>query len=245
MSTLKGSDDCTDTILDFIAGGVPGNMIGESKGNYNAVIGNANATIDLSILTLEQIHAIGRQRRNAGMPSTAMGRYQFLDATLRALEKSFQIDPDTTLFTPVLQDRLAVALLVGRGYPQWWRGAMTDREFAHNLSMEWASLPDPENDPDPTKADDEKSHYDGDSAGNHASTKLSAVYAMLQRAKALKGTAGSVPVAEPAPLPVGDNALDYAMQSVLALGGFYKGRIDGDWGPRSAAALREFEESRR
>ena len=66
-------------------------------------------------------------------------------------------------FTPVLQDHLGLALLVGRDYPKWWTGAITDRQFAHNISLEWASLPDPEN--------GGKSHYDG-VGPNHASTTL-------------------------------------------------------------------------
>jgi conjugal transfer mating pair stabilization protein TraG len=173
MSTL--TDKCTDLILDFIAGGVQGNRIGESKGNYNAVIGNADATEDLSRYTIDQIIEMGLARKRAGEPSTAMGRYQFLTTTLQSLLGTTWTL--TTKFTPAVQDRLAVELLVRRGYSSWWRGQLTDHDFAHNLSMEWASLPDPEN--------DGKSHYDGDSAGNHASTTLDAVYAMLKHARTL------------------------------------------------------------
>lgn len=175
MSTLKGSDDCTDIVLDFIAGGVPGNPSGESSGNYNAVIGDANASDDLSQYSLADI--IGTVMEDAlsrGMPSTATGRYQIIKKTLENLISELHLDM-RTMFTPDLQDKLAVQLLVGRGYSHWWRGEITATTFAHNISCEWASLPDPRN--------GGRSHYDGDSAGNHASCSLTSVLAMLATAR--------------------------------------------------------------
>jgi muramidase (phage lysozyme) len=198
MSTYANTDPCTDLILDFIAGGVPGNPSGESFGNYNAVIGNARATDDLGRKTLDDIYTLMADLLVYGRPSTAVGRYQIIRKTLKNLQTSKGL-PGTALFTPKLQDSLAVSLLVGRGYPRWWDGKKTDEDFAHGLSCEWASLPDPLN--------DGKSHYDGDSAGNHAGTSLAAVYAMLRRARAAqKGDAKSRPqpaasVADPAPAP--------------------------------------------
>jgi len=179
MSTYKGTDDCTDTILDFIAGGVPGNRTGESGGNYNAVIGLPRASDDLAQFDLSEIYALMADRLSAGMPSTATGRYQVLRRTLQGYAQRTRL-PASTLFTHELQDKIAVALLVGRGYRAWWRGDLSDEEFAHNLSCEWASLPDPDN--------GGRSHYDG-VAGNHASTTLPNVYAMLQRARTLKPAA--------------------------------------------------------
>jgi hypothetical protein len=92
---------------------------------------------------------------------------------MQSLQAHFAL-PDSTLLTPVLQDTFAVRLLVGRGYPAWWRRHLTDAEFAHNISCEWASLPDPDR--------DGASHYDGVGA-NHASTTLGHVYDMLVRAR--------------------------------------------------------------
>lgn len=176
MSTLKGTDGCTDIILDFIAGGVPDNPSGESGGNYNAVIGDAHASDDLGAMTLNDIYALMDERLADGMPSTAMGRYQIISRTMQALAGYFGLTLEEK-FTPALQDKLAVRLLVGRGYPGWWRGGITDREFANHISMEWASLPDP--------ARNGRSHYDG-VGQNHASTSLDHVYAMLKRARAAK-----------------------------------------------------------
>lgn len=173
MSTFKGSDGCTDIILDFIAGGVPGNQIGESGGNYDAVIGEPHAHDDLARKPLSEIYRMMAHLLVLGRPSTAVGRYQIIRRTLRPLQAALRL-PDGELFTPALQDRLAVRLLVGRGYRTWWRGGMTNEEFAHGLSCEWASLPDPER--------DGRSHYDGVGA-NHASTTLAHVYSALERAR--------------------------------------------------------------
>lgn len=202
MSVLyAGTDPCTDQILDFIAGGVPGNRWGESGGNYNAVIGDARASDDLSLYTLSGIYALQDSLVARGRPSTAIGRYQFLKGTLRELQEQRGL-PNSARFTPGLQDMLALDLLIRRGYRRWWRGEITDREFAHNLSLEWASLPDPENDPNPNIADDELSHYAGDRAGNSHSTTLSAVYAMLNAARAAMpaAAAGTPLTAEGGPM---------------------------------------------
>lgn len=185
MSTYKTSDPCTDIILDFIAGGVwgdkLGNPSGESDGNYNAFFGHPHHPAgDFSRLSFAEVYDFQRWMLLKDSRSTAIGRYQFLRATLRQLQAKHSF-ADTVLFTPEIQDMLAVDLLVGRGYKAWWRGALSDREFAHLLSCEWASLPDPEN--------HGKSHYDGDSAGNHASTTLVHVYDMLAQARAAKPAA--------------------------------------------------------
>lgn len=175
MSTFADSDGCTDIILDFIAGGVPGNPSGESLGNYNAIIGQARSRAELSRRTLLGIYGIQWQLVSQRRPSTAIGRYQILRGTLHGLQAQMRL-PDSERFTHALQDRLAVALLVRRGYSDWWRLEITDADFAHGLACEWASLPDPYN--------YGRSHYDGDVVGNHASTTLDAVYAMLRRARA-------------------------------------------------------------
>jgi conjugal transfer mating pair stabilization protein TraG len=168
MSTLKGTDPATDALLDFIA-------VHESGGNYNAVIGNARSSGDLSVLTITAIYSLQSTLLAKGRPSTAVGRYQIIRDTLRGLVASERLDASEH-FTPELQDRLAVALLVHRGYSDWWRGDMDDAAFAHQLSLEWASLPDPEN--------DGKSHYDG-IGPNHAGYSLSEVYSALDRVRSL------------------------------------------------------------
>lgn len=161
-------DAATRILIDFIS-------VDESNGNYNATIGHADATADLSKLTLTEIYALQDSFIKRGQPSTAIGRYQFLKHTLQGIAQQKRLPPNT-LFTPALQDEFAVQLLVGRGYSRWWVRKLSDTEFMHNLSMEWASLPDPYN--------GGRSHYDGDAAGNHAGRTLAQVSAMLRKASA-------------------------------------------------------------
>lgn len=181
MSSFAGNDDCTDIILDFIAGGLwgdrLGNPVGETDGNYNAYFGHVRSGYDFSTFSLDSIYAFQSAMLRSDPRSTALGRYQFLRRTLQTLQSKRGL-PGSTKFTPELQDKLAVDLLIGRGYPAWWRGALSDDEFAHGLAAEWASLPDPRN--------YGRSAYDGDSAGNHASTRLVNVRAMLAKARAAK-----------------------------------------------------------
>ena len=198
MSTYAGRDAATDQLVDFIAGGVPTNRGGESGGNYNAVIGDAGATEDLSQKTLAEIYALQDQLRAAGRPSSAIGRYQIIKSTLSGLQDKLKL-PDDTKFTPELQDRLAVELMVGRGYSSWWKGTMTDEDFAHGLSLEWASLPDP--------ANGGKSHYDG-VGPNHASTTLEAVYAALTAARAVIPGAAQPAPERPPSAPAGADDSD-------------------------------------
>lgn len=176
MSTYKGKDDCTDTILDFIRGGVPEHKSGEAGGNYNAYFGHSKSTVNLSTMSLDLIYVRQSVMLQHDPRSSAIGGYQFLRSTLKGLQKAKSL-PGSTLFTPELQDQFAVTLMIGRGYKAWWRGAMSDAEFAHGLASEWASLPDPEN--------GGKSKYDGDGV-NSTDTTLTTFYAMLRRAATLK-----------------------------------------------------------
>lgn len=188
MSTYANSDPCTDIILDFIAGGLwgdrLGNPIGESNGNYNAYFGHVTGPYDFATYTLDRVYGFQSQMLKNDPRSTALGRYQFLRRTLQMLQAKHAL-PGSTLFTPELQDRFGVDLLIGRGYPAWWTGRLTDPEFAHNLSLEWASLPDPRN--------YGKSAYDREPGSlNHASVPLDKlgpdndVYDMLSKARAVK-----------------------------------------------------------
>lgn len=174
MSTYKGKDDCTDTILDLISEQ-------ESRGNYNAVIGHVYGLpgIELSHLTIRQIYSVmdgllnGRYGKR--MPSTAVGRYQIIRRTFKNVAANLRLK-DTDKFTHELQDRMAVELLKGRGYQKWWLRKLTTIDFVHQLSCEWASLPDPYK--------GGKSHYEG-LAGNHAGMTLLHVYHTLDRARTL------------------------------------------------------------
>lgn len=151
-------------ILDLVGGH-------EAANNYNAVIGNTGSTQDLSKLTLNEVFSLQHQLVASGRESGAVGRYQFISSTLQNLVRDGGINPNTTLFTPQLQDQLALQLMKNRGYDQWKAGGLTDEQFAHNLSMEWASLPDP--------AAGGASHYQG-VGSNRAGTTLGRFYRTLR-----------------------------------------------------------------
>ena len=92
-------------LLDFIAGP-------ESAGNYNAFYGNSqNQSVNLTGMTLGQVQNFQSDlARRTG--SSAAGRYQIIQGTLRGLMHEHNLSPDT-LFTPELQDRMAISLMEG------------------------------------------------------------------------------------------------------------------------------------
>ena len=51
------------------------------------------------------------------------------------------IDPATFVFNKEGQDQIYQMLLVHRGLNDFLSGKISDEQFAHNLSMEWAALP--------------------------------------------------------------------------------------------------------
>lgn len=248
MTVLK-TDPCASIILDFIAGGVIGNFIGESKGNYNAYFANIDSSLDLSAKSFDEIYAFQRWMLSQDKRSTAIGRYQFLKSTLEGLQEEAQYT-GSILFTPETQDRLAIRLLEERGYSEWRMKKISDKQFAHNLSIIWASLPDPLN--------EGKSHYDGDKVGNSASTSLDNVYAMLKHARQaishppqpLPLPPLPVPLPVPLPEPPECNSLSIPVelltnsikvsQQLLQLAGYYRGDIDGDWRGQTQEAYEGF-----
>ena len=132
---------------------------------------------------------------------------------------------------------------------------MTDERFAHAISLEWASLPDPDN--------GGESRYD--SVGpNDAGTSLHDVFKMLERARAAR-TQQAAPSAGPTLAAVAPGGIGHLpegaaensprewikdIQTILRNAGFYtvdaRGRplqIDGDFGSGSKEALNDFLEA--
>jgi cell wall-associated NlpC family hydrolase len=91
-------------------------------------------------MSMREVMAWQREYVNNGSASSAAGRYQFLLGTLQSLVNTHNI-PLNAQFDKDMQDRLAVHLLEKRNLNGYLRGNISAREFAHNLSMEWASLP--------------------------------------------------------------------------------------------------------
>lgn len=87
----------------------------------------------------------------------AIGRYQFIPKTLRALVKRKGYAHETP-FSPQVQDQLALMLLKDAGITEFLSGTKTRRAFMKRLARIWAGLPLPTG----------KSYYQG-YAGNKAS----------------------------------------------------------------------------
>lgn len=116
-------------LLDVIARG-------ESSGNYNAYYGNpGNDSIIFTSMTVSEVMNWQRQA-----PNSAVGKYQIIDTTLPGLVDELDI-PDDRVFDEKLQDEFAIALLRRRGIQDYMEGRINREQFGHNLSQEWAALP--------------------------------------------------------------------------------------------------------
>ena len=104
-------------------------------------------------MTIAEIYAW--IKATPGQPH-AIGRYQFIPATLRRLVGIVGIDPQAR-FTPQVQDALADVLLAEAGYDDLRSGRIKRHAFMNNLAKIWAGLP----------TSTGKSHYHG-YAGNRA-----------------------------------------------------------------------------
>ncbi|SLN41985.1 hypothetical protein ROJ8625_02033 [Roseivivax jejudonensis] len=99
----------------------------------------------------------------------AIGRYQFIPATLRRLIRALDIDGDAR-FSPALQDRLADRLLAEAGLADALAGQISRRTFMRNLARIWAGLPLPSG----------RSYYHG-YAGNAATMSWTAFDSAMAR----------------------------------------------------------------
>ncbi len=70
----------------------------------------------------------------------AIGRYQFIPATLRRVAAKVGAKRGD-MFTPDLQDRLADVLLADAGFDKFLDGRISQRKFMNNLAGIWAGLP--------------------------------------------------------------------------------------------------------
>lgn len=157
-------DATANRILDFIS-------INESRGDYNSRFRDKKLILkpDLSDYSVGELLAAQQLARVAGARSTAVGKYQFIYKTLKALVAKLGTHP-TVKFTPEMQDTFAYELLRQRGYETWKAGGMTNKKFALNLAKEWASLPHP---------DTGRSVYAGDGL-NASHVSIQQVYKALE-----------------------------------------------------------------
>ena len=99
----------------------------------------------------------------------AIGRYQFIPPTLRRLVVQLGI-PESTRFSPDVQDRLADVLLEDAGLSAFLSGQLYQTEFMNNLAKIWAGLPNSSG----------RSHYHG-YAGNKATMTWLAFQAKMDQ----------------------------------------------------------------
>jgi hypothetical protein len=126
------------------ASGVEGkllNFIGkiEGRGDYNILVGGKSLP-ELTEMTVGQVLDYQSGMRSRGHESTAVGKYQIIQGTLQGLLKRGVVSPDDK-FNASTQDKLATALMQGRGLDQYKAGKIPADAFADSLAKEWASLP--------------------------------------------------------------------------------------------------------
>lgn len=96
----------------------------------------------ISTLTVGEVKKIQKEMVSNGAMSGAVGKYQFINKTLVGLQRKLGFK-DTDIFSPELQDKMALELLKRRGLDEFVSGRLSIEKFLLNLSKEWASLPDP------------------------------------------------------------------------------------------------------
>lgn len=129
------ADDKPWQLLNYI-----GDMESTAFGGYNNSYNNQ--AIALDTMTLGEVLEEQQARRKNGEASSAMGRYQIIHKTLKDLTDRNPKDmPLSRVMDKQTQDELAMILLRRRGLDKFQNGEMSEEDFGHQLSMEWASVP--------------------------------------------------------------------------------------------------------
>jgi hypothetical protein len=122
-----GKKPAPKSLLDIIGQG-------ESRGNYNALVGGGTA--NLTNMTVAEVQQLQKQMLKEGRASSAVGKYQMVSGTLAEQMKKAGLDPSTTKFDEKTQDLLAQQLVNQAGY-----GKKDPATVMRNLAGTWASLP--------------------------------------------------------------------------------------------------------
>ena len=148
----------------------------ESRSNYNAFFGNSsNNDIKFTEMTISEVLSWQDDFVKKGSASSAVGKYQILNTTLRDLIGKYNIDKNEK-FNSENQDKLVIYLLEKRGANKYVNKEITKSDFAKSLSQEWASLPIVKGD------NPERSYYDGDGL-NKALVKPTEVLGAISKIK--------------------------------------------------------------
>lgn len=121
-------------LLDFI-----GQL--EAPKGYDTIYGNNQIHLakPLTTMTVGQVLA-AQTTWTKSFGSSAAGRYQFMKATLQDMVDHGYVSP-SSVFTPEVQDGLAMRLLNRRGWTTFSNGRLGIATFGKQLAQEWASLP--------------------------------------------------------------------------------------------------------
>ena len=171
----------------------------EAPKGYGTIYGNNQGKLPkpLTSMTVDEVISLGPTWTRA-YRSSAAGRYQFMNATLKDLKKELGLR-GTQTFDANLQDRLAYHLLKRRGYESFMAGKLSVAQFGKLLAQEWASLPvlmDTQGGSRPVKRG--QSYYAGDGL-NKSLVRPEAVEAVIAEAKAASIIMPSPPDVEPIP----------------------------------------------
>ena len=118
----------------------------DRKRGYNETLAYRVYTggdVNLVGMTLQEIDALQtkmlKHPKNS-FNSSALGRYQIVRTTLRAIRKTLGLSA-SALFGAEMQDRCACYLLGLRGIDKYLAGRLAEDTLINNLAREWASLP--------------------------------------------------------------------------------------------------------
>ena len=131
---LPGADDFQLAQLRDLIGQAEAGSKGYDAINYGARVLTPRAPTAMTIGEIDVWI-----RATPGQPH-AIGRYQFIPATLRRLVRKAGLSVETR-FTPAVQDQLADILLAEAGVRDFQEGDMSKGEFMLNLAKIWAGFP--------------------------------------------------------------------------------------------------------
>lgn len=187
----------------------------EAPKGYGQVYSGAKGVgknADVSKMTLDGVLNFQTTMLAKGSASTACGGYQFLRKTLKATIAEMGLK-GSEVWTPELQDRMAVYLMQKRGLGEYLDGTLSAEGFANNLAKEWASLPVVSG---PKKG---RSFYAGDGL-NKSFHEPSAIMALVSAVKAPRKPAQPVsPI--PAPVAAKEDAKPPVAVPAPVRGGFW------------------------
>lgn len=166
-------------LLDLISSGETGGGLNSYQVVYGGKDKKTMLLPDLTNMNLEQISEYQTLMKSQDRGSTAVGKYQFLQGTLKEAAQRLGLDPRKTIFDEQTQDMLAFEQMRYRGLDKYLSGQIKRSDFMKELSKEWAALPQDETG---------KGYHDDDKMGNKARVKAEALIKTLDtmRPKGIK-----------------------------------------------------------